>query len=281
LTRIPVLLALFAAITCSAPTLAEDNPYKQLLSEHSASVVTVKFIMNVSMGGGGGGMDREIPVEIDGIVVSDDGLIMIPGGPMDMANQMRRQMRGRGRGGRGGGGGGMEDMEIEASPTDIRVVMGEDFEEHDAVLAAKDSSLQLAFVMLEDTKDLKLQPLKLTGTNEPTIGEELLALARLSEDYDFAPYFATVQITGKVNQPRTMWCISTQLFSPGLPVFNHTGVFVGIMGDGTSGGEGGGGMMGGDQSGHPFLVPVKQVAPIVKQAHERGKELIAGKADAG
>jgi hypothetical protein len=224
-------------------------------------------------------MDREIPVEIDGIVVSDDGLIMIPGGPMDMANQMRRQMRGRGRGGRGGGG--MEDMEIEASPTDIRVVMGEDFDEHDAVLAAKDSSLQLAFVMLEDTKDLKLQPLKLTATNEMTIGEELLALARLSEDYDFAPYFATVQVTGKVNQPRPMWTISTQLFSPGLPVFNHDGIFVGIMGDGTSGGEGGGGMMGGDQSGHPFLVPVKQVAPIVKQAHERGKEIIAGETDAG
>jgi hypothetical protein len=280
LNRISALLALLTAITCSAPTLADDNPYKQLLSDHSASVVTVKFIMNVSMGGGGGGMDREIPVEIDGIVVSDDGLIMIPGGPMDMANQMRRQMRGRGRGGRGGGG-GMDDMEIEASPTDIRVVMGEDFDEHDAVLAAKDSSLQLAFVMLEDTKDLKLKPLKLTATNELTIGEELLALARLSEDYDFAPYFATVQVTGKVSQPRTMWCISTQLFSPGLPVFNHDGIFVGIMGDGTSGGEAGGGMMGGNQSGYPFLVPVKQVAPIVKQAHERGKELIGGETDAG
>ncbi|MCH2144083.1 MAG: hypothetical protein MK082_02935 [Phycisphaerales bacterium] len=274
-TVLTTVLAL--ATTTGAATTNDDNAYKQLIDDHASSIVTVKFVMNVSMGGGGGGMDREIPVEIDGIVVSDDGLIMIPGAPMDMANQMRRQMRGR-RGGRGGGGGGgMPDMEIEASPTDIRVVMGDDFEEYDAVLAAKDSTLQLAFVMLEDTEDLKLSPLKLDADSEPGIGEELLALARLNEEYDYAPYFATVQITGSVNQPRRMWCISTQLFSPGLPVFNHAGAFIGIMGDGTSGGDdaGMGGMMGG-QSGYPFLIPVKQVAPIVKQAHERGKAIVTG-----
>jgi hypothetical protein len=271
-------LALATATSAGAGSTNDDNAYQQLIDDHAGSIVTVKFVMNVSMGGGGGGMDREIPVEIDGIVVSEDGLIMIPGAPMDMANQMRRQMRGR-RGGRGGGGGGgMADMEIEAAPTDIRVVMGEDFDEHDAVLAAKDSTLQLAFVMLEDVEGLDLQPLKLDSPGEPAIGEELLALARLSEQYDYAPYFAKVQVTGSVNQPRRMWCISTQLFSPGLPVFNHAGLFIGIMGDGTSGGDdpGMGGMMGGGQSGYPFLVPVKQVAPIVKQAHERGKELVTG-----
>ena len=168
-------------------------------------------------------------------------------------------------------------MEIEASPTDIRVVMGEDFDEYDAVLAAKDSTLQLAFVMLEDTEGLDLVPLRLDATDEPVIGEELLALARLNEQYDYAPYFATVRITGSVSQPRRMWCISTQLFSPGIPVFNQVGTFIGIMGDGTSGGDDGGmaGMMGG-AGGYPFLIPIKQVAPIVRQAHERGKELVTG-----
>ena len=71
-----------------------------------------------------------------------------------------------------------------------------------------------------------------------------------------------------------MWCIATQMFSPGLPVFSTAGVFVGIMGDGISGG-GDQGMMS-EQSGFPFLIPSKQIAPIVKQAHERGKELVAG-----
>ena len=174
----------------------------------------------------------------------------------------------------------MEDMEIEAAPTDIRVVIGDDFEEHDAVLAAKDASLQVAFVMLEDVKDLKLKPLKLTATEEPMIGEELIALARLSESFDYAPYFGTVQVTGRVNQPRDMWCISTQLFSPGVPVFSHSGTFIGIMSDGTSGSDNGG-MMGARQPSYPFLVPVKQVAPIAKQAHDRGREVISGGNDAG
>ncbi len=97
--RITALLALCAAITSTAGAASEDNPYKQTLNDRSDSIVVVKFVMNVTMGGGGGGMDREIPVEIGGLVVSDDGLIMIPGAPMDLANQMRRQMRGR-RGGR-------------------------------------------------------------------------------------------------------------------------------------------------------------------------------------
>lgn len=274
--RTTALLCLCAASAATTPASAEDNPYRSILADHADSVVTVKFVMNVTMGGGGGGMDREIPVEIDGLVVSEDGLIMIPGAPMDMANQMRRQMRGRGR---GRGGMGMEDMEIEASPTDIRVVMGEDLEEYDAVLAAKDGALQLAFVMLEDPEGLELSPLKLDSTTRPEIGEELVAVARLSENHDFAPYIAPVLVSGRVYQPRDMWSISTQLFSPGLPLFNHAGEFIGIMSDGTSGGDEVGGM-GGAQSGHPFVVPVRQLAPIIGQALERGRGM-TGAGDAG
>ena len=275
-------LLLAAAVTASASALPDDNTYKQLIEDQSASIVTVKFVMNVSMGGAGGGMDREIPVEIDGLVVSEDGLIMIPGAPMDMANQMRRQFRGRG--GRGGRGGNMGDMEIEATPTDIRVVMGEDFDEYDAVLAAKDSSLQLAFVMLEDTEGLNLKPIKFDKSADPKLGEELIGLARLGEEYDYAPYFGTFQVTGYVTQPRKMWCISSQFFSPGIPVFNHNGAFVGIMSDGTTGGgdRGPGGAMGnGMSNGHPFLVPAKQVAPTIQQAHERGKEVVSGDSPTG
>lgn len=280
LTRTYAILAVTTAITTSAGALADDNPYEQLLDDHSTSIVTVKFVMNVTMGGAGGGMDREIPVEIDGIVVSDDGLIMIPGGPMDMANQMRRQFRGRGRGGRGGG---MDDIEIEATPTDIRVVMGADFDEYDAVLAAKDSALNLAFVMLEETKDLDLAPITFNANIDPQLGEELLGLRRLSEDYDYAPYFGTVRVTGRVTQPRPMWCISAPMFSPGVPVFNHNGAFIGVMSDGSTGGDtpGAGVFDGGAQLGHPFLVPAKQLAPIIKQAHERGKEVTAEEAPAG
>ena len=271
-TLASLILAISTATGSVGTNASADDSYQSLIDTRSESIVTVKFVMNVSMGGGGG-MDREIPIEIGGLLVSEDGLIMIPGGPMDLANQMRRQMRGR-RGGRGGGGGGgMADMEIEATPSDIRVVMGEDFDEYDAVLAAKDSTLQLAFVMLEDASELELTPLELAPTTDPRIGEELLTLARLGEEYDYAPYFAKVQVTGRVDQPRRMWCIGTQMFSPGLPVFSSAGVFVGIMGNGVSGGDDQG-MMGG-QSAFPFLVPVKQIAPIVKQALDRGRELLA------
>ncbi len=43
----------------------------------------------------------------------------------------------------------------------------------------------------------------------------------------------------------------------------------------------GGAMGGGMSSGHPFLVPAKQVGPTVKQAHTRGKEVISGESPAG
>ena len=91
----------------------------------------------------------------------------------------------------------------------------------------------------------------------------------------------TGSVTGSASAPGlpvfTVTAQPASASAPGLPVFNHAGAFIGIMGDGTSGGDdaGMGGMMGG-QSGYPFLIPVKQVAPIVKQAHERGKAIVTG-----
>ena len=272
------LAATLAVALMSVPAAASGgDEYREILDDRAQSIVKVRLIMNVSMGG----QDREIPMEAAGVVLSEDGLVMVPGSALEMDMGMGG-MGGRGRGGRGrgGGGGGGGMPEIDASPVDIRVMIGDDFEEYEAVVAAKDPATGLSFLMIRDTEDLKLKPVDFSKTDDAAIGEDLVGVARLGESNDFAPYFGRVQVTGKVEQPRVMWCIAGDFArSAGLPLFNHDNELIGIISR-QSGGEGGmmrGMMRGGGGNGQGFLVPASQVQAVVKMAHERGKQLISGK----
>ena len=277
-TRNTLAATVGLALMSIPATAADADEYREILDDRAQSIVKVRLIMNVSMGG----QDREIPMEAAGVVLSEDGLVMVPGSALEMDMGMGG-MGGRGRGGRGrgggGGGGGGGMPEIDASPVDIRVMIGDDFEEYEAVVAAKDPATGLSFLMIRDTEDLKLKPVDFSKTDDAAIGEDLVGVARLGESNDFAPYFGRVQVTGKVEQPRVMWCISGNFArSAGLPLFNHDNELIGIIAR-QSGGEGGmrGMMRGGGGNTQGFLVPASQVEAVVKMAHERGRQLISGK----
>ena len=264
---------LAAAPLTAAPAMAADSD-AEFLKKVSPSIVTVKFILNVTMGGGGG-MQQEVPVEIAGVLLDESGLVMMPADALDMANRMRRNMRGR-RGGRGGGGGGgMGDMDIDAEASDMTVILGGEYEEHEAVLVAKDSNLSLAFLQLKDASVAKGRPaITFAKDATPTVGQELRSVTRFGEGFDFAPYFGKTQITGVVEQPRMMWSVQGRFNALGLPLFDSEGNAVGVMSTQEDPMGGGGGMgMGMGAGGMVFVMPASDVAAALEQARSRAAEM--------
>ncbi|MCH2132214.1 MAG: serine protease [Phycisphaerales bacterium] len=251
-----------------------SDPYGVFLDHTAPAICTVTFILDVR--GGGGQMDREVPMTATGTIVSSDGLIMMSSAAMDMATRGGQWMR-RGRGGRGGGEG--RDMDIEATPTDIRIMLGGDFEEHDAELVAKDSTMGLAFLKVTDPTPLSnVEHVTFDTPDRMRVGEELIGISRLSERYDYEAYLGWLKLSGRVDQPRRMWTVSSGYNGRGLPLFNRFGQAVGVLttsqrsddaGEGGRGGRMMGGGGGGGGAERVFLIPSADVNAVIEQARKK------------
>ena len=253
------------------------DPFGVFLAHNSDAICTVTFILEVQ----GGQMDTEVPMEATGTLVSRDGMVMLSSSSMDMGNRMNNMRRGRG--GRGGGGGG-EGMNIEAEPVDIRVMIGSDFDEYDAQLIAKDSSLGLAFVKIDEPEALSdIQPVTFVTPERIRIGEEIFGINRMNEGHDYAPYIGWTRLSGMVEQPRKMWSVSNGFSGRGLPLFNMYGQAIGVLTNQRTeteaprgGGRGGGGrgMMGGGGGGgdRVFLIPSTEINAVLERVRKKDTE---------
>ena len=262
------------------------DPFGVFLAHNSDAICTVSFILEVS----GGQMDTEVPMEATGTLVSRDGMVMLSSSSMDMGNRMNNMRRGRG--GRGGGGGG-EGMDIEAQPVDIRVMIGSDFDEYDAQLIAKDSSLGLAFVKIDEYEAISdIQPVTFMTPDRMRVGEEVFGINRMNEGHDYAPYIGWTRISGRVEQPRLMWSVTSGYNGRGLPLFNMYGQAIGVLtnqradAEAPRGGRGGGGrgmgMMGGGGGGGGggvFLIPSKDINEVLERVRKKDTESEGESAD--
>jgi serine protease Do len=86
------------------------------------------------------------------------------------------------------------------------------------------------FVRVEERLRSELKPLStypLAG-NEPVIGEEFWGIGLRGKDEDFAPYFMAGRVSHVQSMPERTAIALSELASPGLPVFNHTGDLAGV-----------------------------------------------------
>ena len=239
-----------------------SDPFGVFLDHTSPAICTITFILEVS----GGQMDREVPVTTAGTIVTSDGLVMLSSSSMEMANRMQRMRRGR-------GGEGM-DMQMESTPTDIRIMLGGQFDEHEAELVAKDSTLGLAFLQVKDAEALSgIQPISFAKPQTMRVGEELLGINRLGDANDYAAYMGWTRLAGQVKQPRLMWKVSPGFNARGLPLFNRYGQPVGVLSpqaseeDTAERGAGRGG-----ENERVFLIPAADVNGVIEQARKKAAE---------
>lgn len=211
-----VVAALFAT---AGAARAEEAVYRRLLKEKGPAVVTVKFVLKVSMGGMMGGMgDQESENEISGVVIDPKGLVLCSNTQLGGFTAMVSRMMGRFGG------------EMSATPTDLKVLVGDDTEGREAELVARDTELDLAWVRIKEPGDSPLAHISLSGGAKGEIGQRLFALKRMGKYFGRSTVVVDGAVGGATSKPRELYVPSEMLTGAlGLPVFNVEGTVVGVV----------------------------------------------------
>ncbi|MCU0726063.1 MAG: hypothetical protein MUE73_09785 [Planctomycetes bacterium] len=258
------LFVLFLACAAAlSPAGAEEqvSTEDEVLARMVEPVVFLRYVLKVQVTMGGQSREQERSMEVAGVMVTGEGLVMTANSNFDPSGSLPRGMRG--------------EVQIKGTPADIKILFGNEEEEYEAQLAAVDSVLGLAYVQILDLKDRKPKHVDLAPAAVPALGDDLLSFGRLSREFDCAPVLGRMYVRGKVEKPREMWVVSGEGAAPGLPIFAADLRPVGVMvlQSGSSGVEGGGG-------NRPFLLPLTSVERSLKAAREKAGELLAKPAPA-
>ncbi|MHC4469550.1 MAG: S1 family peptidase [Planctomycetota bacterium] len=257
--RTTVGAALIVALLAGAPLAAEDKPaevdWAKLMASKAPSIVSVKFVLKIQMSFMGQSRDQERNSEVRGVLVNDTGLVLTSNSHFDPGSAIPRQMR--------------SQVEIKGTPTELKVLFGNEEEEYEGQIVARDSNLSLAFVQVLDLKDRKVTSVDLAAGGEIALGQELFGVGRLPRGFDCAPTIGRAFVSAKVEKPRTMWAISGSFSAVGLPVFDKSARPVGIvsMQHGSEGVDEGAAV-------RPFLLPLATVLRTMKAAETRAAEAL-------
>jgi S1-C subfamily serine protease len=244
-----------------------------VLEQHAPAIVRVEVVLSNKMNMGGQGQEEESRIEVFGAVVDPGGLIMLWNSNISSTriNEMLQDM------------GQAEGFKVEISPTSFIVHLGT--EEKKAFLAATDSSLDLAFIQLEESPGEALPFVDFSKAVASPLGTEIVQVSRMGRGFDDASRVTSARIGGIIAKPRRAWIVDGELGSFGLPVFDLEGRPVGALTTIFSrSGESSGSMtmsplMSAFSSGspfeslQPFVLPGERVATLVRLAKERAVEL--------
>lgn len=200
----PMRGALFAAAALAATlvalpqvTRAEDVDFAALLAEKSPAIVTVKCVLKMKSRSGESESERETAA----VVIGPDGLLLCSDSRL-------------------GGG--------TATPTDIKVLIGDDTEGLDAQVIARDSELDLTWMRISALGERQLAFISVKQPVDAEVGQPIYAVSRLGAQFGRAAVVRRARIGGITAKPRRLLIPTGGGGSLGLPVFNAAGEVVGV-----------------------------------------------------
>jgi len=189
---------LLLALTCNvhAQSFSDYRPvYKAMVQKHGDAVVTVKFVMAINSAG----KEQRIEDRTQAIVVSSDGLLLVP----DRAVSFDFSAMAGGKQGEAG-------MVAKSSEFRVRLVDSEDWLSAD--LVTRDSALGLAWLRIRNSpKNLHFVDLSQGGKPEP--GMEFFTLLRTNEESGSVPLWRPGVIMGETRVPKLTYLVDGM---PGL-----------------------------------------------------------------
>ena len=232
-----------------APARAEQEAdYQKLLADKGPATVTVKFVLKIKGGWG----ESEAEREVTGVVIAADGLVLCANSQLSGGPWLRRS-----------GG--------TATPTDIKVLIGDDTEGRDAKIIARDTELDLTWVRIEEPGDQKLALISMKESATPEIGERLYTVSRLAKYFDRIAVVREARLGGIATKPRKLYVPSGGSGELGLPVYNAKGEVVGVsisqMPD-TDEMQPGGGFFGGEV----LILPAEEVTKATRRALDAARD---------
>ncbi len=254
----------------------EATQLQNLVDKRAPTIVNIRVVLKTEGNFGGASQDHESRMEVQGVVVDKDGLIMLSKVGFDPSSLI--------------GGGGDNGFGFKMTPTSFKVIFEGEDKEYNAFQAATDTKLSLTFIQVEDLGDRKLAPADFHSSVNPGVGQEVVSVSRLRKGYDYAPYFETSRISGSINKPRKAWMLNGGISGIGLPVYTLNGDTIGVLTSVQSGVKddedsdsmgmaflmsmmtgGGGGM-------RAFIVPAPSIQAVITQAKARAVDLAAERA---
>jgi S1-C subfamily serine protease len=205
-TSLLTLALLAAIISVAAPstpaTAAQPDTFKMLAAEKAPAIVSIKFILK------GGDMDEEN--ETTGVVVDPRGIILTSN--LAFGGLMARF-----------GG-------PAVSPSDIKVLIGDDTQGLDATFVARDSELGLAWIRLKTPPATPLSHIDFSKGTSPELGDSIYMVGLMGKFFDRAPSISEGRVGAIARKPRTLYIPSIGLAGTeqGIPVFAADGRPIGI-----------------------------------------------------
>ncbi len=241
-----------------SPAPAADDAgatYKHLMDGVGPAMVTIKFVMKMEGGRGGGEEGQDM--EVTALMMEPAGLVLVSNIKM---------------------GGFASRMGMTANPTNIKVLIGDDTEGLRAKILARDSDLDLCWVQIDDdkAKGKTFTAVDFAGGTNAALGDKLYLVQRMGKFFDHALNVSEGRVGGTVKKPRSLLVPTGFGAGPrellGTAMFNADGKVIGLniaqfpdkedMEGGESGGEGNSGVL---------LLPAAEVV----KATVRGKEMAA------
>lgn len=214
----PLVLIASTLALAAAPRAAAEEPadFGALIREKSPALVTIRFVLSVKMGGMMSSMgDSENEQEITGVLIEPDGLVLCSNTQLSgMAGMMRRMLGSMG--------------EISATPTDLKLLIGDDTEGAEAELVARDTDLDLAWIKLKSPPAAALPFIDLSNSTTARLGSPVYALKRMGKYFDRAVVLSEARLAGSTRKPRELFVPSSALGAMGLPVYAADGKVVGV-----------------------------------------------------
>jgi hypothetical protein len=267
------LVAALAAAGTAGPCRGASDGYEAVLAKRSPALVTLKYVLKIDMGGMMGGGPQEMESEVTAIMIDPHGVVICSNTELNgVAGFMQRMMRARGM-----------PMDISATPTDIKVLIGEDVEGRNADLVARDTELDLAWIRITAPGDAEFEHVDFKQSIEPVVGEPVVGLRRLDRYFGRTAVLTEGRIGGITQKPRRLYVpTGDDRMGLGNPIFTSGGQTIGIMvsqapdDEDAEGMQGMMAMMSGMQEGMAGMI---LPATDVDKATRRALETAAPKAD--
>lgn len=205
-----LLLVLASALLLPGPALArkkKPQTVPQFYAMAAKTIATVEFNQEFVAGG----QNQQTKSTTDGVVISEDGLVLISG-------NVRFPQRGPGR------------MSSGSLPelTGFRLVFA-DGREHEAEVVTFDTDLNLGLLRITDG-DGAFPHASFSADFEPEIGAGLRSLTLYTQEYGREPVYSPMSINAILRTPQDVWSLSGSTTNlVGAPLWNARGSVVGVV----------------------------------------------------
>lgn len=213
-----VLIAALTGVLVNATYADNASTMQNLLKNKQSTIVTVKFILKVKMGGMMAGMgDQESENEINGVMIDPKGLVLCSNTQLGGFTGVLKKMM------------GPMGSEMSSTPSDYRILIGNDEEGVSAKLVARDSELDLAWVRIKNPSGKTYDYVDFKNGAKVAVGQGVVALKRMGKYFGRTATCAEGHIGGITEKPRDLYIPSSGIMaSLGVPVYLTDGRIIGF-----------------------------------------------------